>query len=115
MDSQKGMDTRTVCIGIGIELLFYLGKPLAMRLLHKAPRTVQHKQGNNKKAKKKKKTNKTRKQKNNECLECRVNMIVCIVVNFVDTTRASNYIHFYILYTAVATPVPCSLATSTHL
>ena len=27
----------------GMELLFYLWKPSAMRLLHKAPRTVQHK------------------------------------------------------------------------
>ena len=28
------------CIDIGIELLFYLGKLLAMRLLFQAPRTV---------------------------------------------------------------------------
>ena len=41
-------------IGNGIELLFYLGKPLAMRLFHKAPRTVQT-QAREKKRRKKKK------------------------------------------------------------
>ena len=32
---------RCTCVLYGMELFLYLGKPLALKLLHKAPRTVQ--------------------------------------------------------------------------
>ena len=53
------MKALTNCIVLYcIELLFYLGKPLAMRLLHKAPRTVQAQVGEKKRKKKKEKKKK---------------------------------------------------------
>ena len=86
----------TCMIGIGIELLFYLGKPLAMGLLHKAPRN-------------------SSPIKSCTRIYCNIKLALYIYKQMVRTLHKPIYLHYKYLFFLQAPPIAVVKPVSVRL